>query len=194
MADFPDYFLDTSPPEVKSNTPVHYSDGMSLKSFTRRVPAHRWEFEANGIVKRDYIPSFNSFLMQLEGRLSTFTYPTPPEFAIDESIPNSQTTLNQSSAGDNTVVIVGVPEILGKSGFFVRFGGSTKIYMVTSVTGDNSIMTITIFPRLKSDLGLADAVIFNPDITVRLDSDVTGGSTNTKLTFKRYSLRMIEAL
>lgn len=194
MADFPDYFKNSSPPEIKQRTPNYFSESIGLKQFVRQIPAHQWQYDIGGFVLKKDIGKFDAWLFSLKGRYKTFTYKPDEQHMLPDSTP-SPVLVASASIGDDTVDVTQLSEVTeDDAGFFIRFVGDTKLYMVSSVSKESGFDRLTIVPQLLSDKSLGGIVDYTPEMTVRLETDVLSGNSSRNSQFKTYRMTLVEAL
>ena len=198
MADFPDYFRRNVDLRIESNAPVYSSESKSLIVKKRKMPAQRWEFGMSGYVLSDNYNRFDAFLFGLNGSFETFTIRIPTHNTAPANVISS-TLIDAAVKGTNTVYAVrdvNLPET--EAGFFVRFTGSTKVYMVTAIEkvtqGGQLADKLTVFPQLTTDYSAGAVVDYQPEFTVRLKDNLISGTMSANFRFKVYNLAMEEAL
>lgn len=162
------------------------------------MPAQRWEFGMSGYVLSDNYNRFDAFLFSLNGSFETFTMRIPTHNTAPANVISS-TLIDAAAKGTNTVYAVrdvNLPE--AEAGFFVRFTGSTKVYMVTAIEkvtqGGQLADKLTVFPQLITDYSSGAVVDYQPEFTVRLKDNLISGTMSANFRFKVYNLAMEEAL
>ena len=198
MADFPTYFRRDVDLRILSNTPVYSSESKGLIQKKRRVPAQRWEFLVTGHVLADNYKKFDAFLYSLNGSFNTFTWRIPTHNTAPDGLTTSVLS-EGASKGANEVYAVSDPSLTtDDAGFFIRIFGSTKVYMVTSVTKEiknsQQVDKLTIFPQLATDYNQGNVVDYEPEFTVRQRDNISTGTMSANFRFKVYSLDLVEAL
>lgn len=198
MSDFPEYFRRDVDLRISSNTPVYTSESKSLVQKKRKVPAQRWEFLLTGHVLKENYNKFDAFLYGLNGSFNTFTWRIPTHNTAPEGVTTS--VLAAESLRGNTTVYAAREPLLttDDAGFFVRFFGSTKVYMVTKVEKESinsqQVDKLTIFPQLIKNYPAGSIVDYEPEFTVRQRDNISTGTMSGNFAFKVYSLDLVEAL
>ena len=156
-----------APMSLMSNSPVFTGDSMSLKRFTSRSTAQRWEIET--AVVPDSNPS-DIFVQSVVAASSEIVYVRMPQLVgrTKLSLGTSLATSAAASKGASSVQITGYGSQKVPVGEFVTFTGDSKVYVVT----DHTSNLLSIFPPLKQDLPTNTAIAHSDTVVMRAVYDL----------------------
>ena len=168
----------------------------SGKMFTVQTDGQRFQFSASypPMSRSDFAPVY-AFIMKQRSQKETFQIALPDLKNAKGNVSGTVAVNTAHSAGDTTIDVDGMTGTL-KAGDFVKFGGSSKVYMVVEdATADGSNeATLTIEPPLRDALADDATVTYDGvEFTVRLTNDVQQFNTNDLDTY-RFEVDFIEAL
>lgn len=136
-----------APLTVKSNQPIFVSDTLSLKRFSSKRAAQRWEIESN--VEPLSTDAQDLFVnLVTKGNTETVNIIMPQNYGVIKSRnASSGTPLGNGSINSSTVNVTSHTSGIMPKGTFIKFANHSKIYMTTSsLNGDG---TVNIFPQLR---------------------------------------------
>jgi hypothetical protein len=175
----------TVPLNVRSNQPVTVSDALSLKRFTSKSTAHRWEIEAGLEPLSEGAEDLMVELM-LKGLTETVNILMPQNYSVkNKNVLNSTSLpLASGSAGSTQINITNFLGLIQKGSFF-KFNSSniTKIYMVTNTINAMNLdttYTMNIYPSLRTSVSSL-TFNFRNDVIIPclIDSESTLGMNYT---------------
>lgn len=174
----------TVPLAVKNNEPILISDALSLKRFSSKSVAQRWEIEA-GV--EPLIQTSQDLMINLitKGYTEGVKVRIPQNIiAVKKLVDLSGQPLTSgiitsaASAGTTQISVSGFTGTI-PAGLFIKFSNYNKLYMVrtdcirTSTTGT---VTLNIYPALRFPVINTTQVIYNEvDVDFYYDTDVVRG-------------------
>tara|TARA_Y100001963_G_scaffold160024_1_gene267155 strand:+ start:8365 stop:8961 length:597 start_codon:yes stop_codon:yes gene_type:complete len=170
---------------------------ISGRRQSRQIGGQLWRMTITypSMTRAEFQPILAFFISQ-RGAYDTFQVrPTVHEDTTGGA--SGSPTVNGASQTGRTVTTDNWPNstTVMKAGDFIKFGGHTKIYMLTGdATSDGSgNASLTIEPALLTSPSDNDTVIYNDiPFTMSFDSDVTEFTTNSSGMYQ-YSIELVEA-
>jgi len=168
----------------------------SGKMFSVQVDGQRFKFSATypPMRRSDFAPVI-AFIMKQRSQKETFQIALPDLKNAKGDVSGTVLVNGSHSAGDTTIDVDGMTGTLN-AGDFVKFAGSSKVYMVvTDATADGSNeATLTIEPPLRDALSDNASVTYDGvEFTVRLTNDIQQFNTDD-LDLYKFEVDFIEAL
>ena len=167
----------------------------SGKMFSVQVDGQRFKFSATyPPMKRATFAPVLAFIMKQRSQKETFQIALPDLKNAKGDVSGTVLVNGSHSAGDTTIDVDGMTGTL-KAGDFVKFAGSSKVYMVVSdATASAGSATLTIEPPLRDAISDNASVTYDGvEFTVRLTSDIQEFNTSD-LDLYRFEVDFIEAL
>ena len=182
----------TAPLTIKSNQPAFSTDTLSLHRFVSVSPAQRWEITC-GLEPQVHEAS------DLMVHLVTKGYSTVFEILCPQNVGNEHNKKMRGAATTSGAAVnatqIGIQGVgFLQKGRYVRFSGSTKVYMTTTdLTGSG---TVGIFPPLRNAVAPGEAFVYDGvRMRVTYDLDVVSGMAyRDGILMDIGSVKMIEAL
>lgn len=190
----------TVPLSVTSNQPVFVSDALSLKRFSTKSSAQRWEIEA-GLEPL----SIDSEDLMLEiitkGPTETVNILMPQNYSVKQINKLNSTSINVNGTLGSTQITVN--NFLGniQKGSYFRFAANnlTKVYMTTSALDSTSLLSSTavnIYPPLRANI-VNQSILFRNDVKMPclIDTDTVRGMVyNDGILMSVDKIKLIEKL
>ena len=167
----------------------------SGKMFSVQVDGQRFKFSATyPPMKRATFAPVLAFIMKQRSQKETFQIALPDLKNAKGDVSGTVLVNGSHSAADTTIDVDGMTGTL-KAGDFVKFAGSSKVYMVVSdATASAGSATLTIEPPLRDAISDNASVTYDGvEFTVRLTSDIQEFNTSD-LDLYRFEVDFIEAL
>lgn len=159
------------PMTMKSNQPIFVSDTLSLKRAVTKRVAQRWEIETR-LEPLSYSAQDLMVNLVTRGYSEAVQVITPQNIGI---IKDRTTVTDAKTTGialvNASTVNISTTQLL--KGTFIRFENHSKVYMVTSVSGN----TIGVYPTLRSEVGINVTVKHGDNVimTCLYDTDTVRG-------------------
>lgn len=185
--DFPNsIFRYSSMPNIISRNATLISESRSFITWTRKIPAHRFEVEVNGFTLPADTNAFSAFLFEYGDMVATFYYQIPK---FGKSIATNKTVNANASIGVKSVSVTSITDV--QAGDFFTFSGHNKMYQVTSTEAGQ----INFFPQLQKAVTTGQTVnLESPKMLVRMRNSVQSFTAASQNKPAQYSIAMIEVL
>jgi len=135
-----------APLTVRSNVPVFQSDTLSLRRFTTKRAAQRWEIESNLEPLTFGAQALFAHLVQ-KGLHDTLQVIVPQNYGVIKARTATVSPVTATgSLGATQVTVDGNTGLIPK-GTFLKFANGGKVYMATSDLTGNGVLNI--YPQLK---------------------------------------------
>jgi hypothetical protein len=197
MADFPSVAFSTI--ELTSNTPTLISKSLSGLEQRAQVAGQFFSFVANfQSITEDERRQIMGFLMSKQGPYNSFTIALPEPIKDSTGVYSGTITATSGTAGSAsfTASVSGANNsLILKSGDLIKFSNHNKVYMCTSnaISNGSGVLTINLFPSLRSNVSGLVVTHKNLEISVRLGSDTFGFSMAQEF-FSSFDLDFVEVL
>jgi len=203
-----------TPLSITNNEPRFITDTQSLRRYSARTGAQRWELSISfvGGKNQDLSSAFQSHYMQFGSELA-FNLPMPQNKYAESRLTIADVDNNlvavrvsrDASANDQFVYIQdtenNIPYLI-PNGYFINFSGHSKVYQVLEDasagieenTSDTDEIQLKIGPRLQSNISAGTLLILqNVNISVKHEL------VNTNITYsdglmQRSTLNFVENL
>ena len=164
-----------TPMTVRSNRPVFSSDTLSLKRQSSRRSAQRWEIETQ--LEPLSVNAQELFVdLVIKGYSEAIQVVMPQNYGVIKARTSTGTPTAVGTVGTNSVAVTGNTGLIPK-GTFVKFNGSTKVYMTTlDLTGNG---TLGVYPNLLASTSGVFTCKDDVIMTAVYDLDTVIGMTYT---------------
>lgn len=165
-----------APTTVRTNHPSTGSDTLSLKRYTTRRTAQRWEIVSN-VEPLSYGAQDLFVSLVTKGTAVPVTVTMPQNFGAKHALTSNSVSVvsaSPASAGASQVAITGNSGRIPK-GTFIKFSNHGKVYMLTQNTDDNS--PLYLYPTLRTAVPAGASVYFKDDVmmTCLYETDLVKG-------------------
>ena len=182
----------STPLSIFSNRPVYAADSLNLKRKRSRMPAQRWEMEANMAMTNNS----SALLVHsvVNGNTESIYIRMPQVYGVSRPPTANIISVNADVVKGNTYVpLTGVSTSRLAPGEFINFQNHSKVYMVISCNA----VGMDVEPALVSDVPSTTRVIHGDAVTLKAlydDSKVMGITYKDGVLSDPGSLKFVEDL